>query len=389
MRSLSALLIAALLPACQLTTPSVQSPVALSSLLHDEQFVPPAQRYTAQTIFMPSTQMRNYLEHKIESGNTTTAEQYHALIEALSSPSALGLRYDSLLTLTAADSFEQRSGNCLTLAVLAYTLADTLGLYVHFNEPKLPLLWDRQQGYYFLTNHVNVTIQARDHNQPDGGITTLSAHVDFSGNPAVMRLPHRKVSKAEMVAMFNNNLAAEALTRGELNQAYYYAADALRSDARFVPAYATLASAYRRAGFPQQAEITLRAGLSLEPENYALLSNLVLLLEPSPPPDYDLLVQRLAQQQQKIRNPYRWADKAEQAYQEGDYRTSLMLYRRALEHGDYIHEFYFGIAKNLLALDQPEQAQRFLRQAHDLSPTLTQQARYHRKLEMLARLNPL
>jgi tetratricopeptide (TPR) repeat protein len=183
--------------------------------------------------------------------------------------------------------------------------------------------------------------------------------------------------------MFYNNLAAEAITEDKLDQAYWLSKAALQVDPQFTPGYATLGVLYARKELLGAAEDIYLQGLRISPEDHTLLSNLAVLLQKQPERSADLLALKPKLDALSLSNPFYYAELAEQAFQQGNYRKSIRLYQRSLELSPYIHTSYFGLAKNHYALGHLKQAEKYLKVASEVSDSLSTQKRYQAKLRYL------
>ncbi|WP_204279779.1 hypothetical protein, partial [Serratia marcescens] len=72
--------------------------------------------------------------------------------------------------------------------------------------------------------------------------------VDFLHPDEVVRQRSRVIDESMVVAMYLNNRAAESLAAGKIDDAYWWAREAILTDSRWLAAYNTLAVLYRRKG---------------------------------------------------------------------------------------------------------------------------------------------
>ena len=70
------------------------------------------------------------------------------------------LSYQSGATLTAAQAYNDLNANCLSLSILAYSLAEHLGLYGQFQKAH-PEYWALNNGFNLLTGHINLRVKER------------------------------------------------------------------------------------------------------------------------------------------------------------------------------------------------------------------------------------
>ena len=140
---LGTLLLSTLLMACSSLPPAPPPPPA--SLWHDAAFAPVAEALEPEQAMAISEPMRQYL-HREMAPLLKRQGPVQGLVTALTQPAWLKLQYDASATRTAAQAFESRSGNCLSLVILTAALAKELGLQAHFQEVVTDELWSRQAG---------------------------------------------------------------------------------------------------------------------------------------------------------------------------------------------------------------------------------------------------
>jgi cytochrome c-type biogenesis protein CcmH/NrfG len=142
------------------------------------------------------------------------------------------LEYDSTITRDAATTFASRKGNCLGLVIMTAAFAKHLGLKVLYQNILVDEQWSRAQA-----------------------------------------LP-----ESAIIAMYNNNRAAEALAQGQLNDAYWWARAAIVEHPAYNTAYNTLGVIYQHQREYAMAERAFKHALEREPENLIVLRNLAPVL---------------------------------------------------------------------------------------------------------------
>lgn len=273
----------------------------------DAAFRPPSVVIDAQEALAMSPAMQRFAETEMAS-EIRLKGQRDGLIDALYTRGRLQLDYDAETTRTAAEAFAAKRGNCMSLVLMTAAFARHLGLPVRFNSVYLEESWSRMNGIFFIAGHVNVSL-ARP--------LSLQSRAVF-GDPELLTIDFlppdqlrgnrsRPIDEATLLAMFLNNKAAEALTVGRVDDAYWWAREAIRTDGRWLAAYNTLAVLYRRKGLLDRAEATLRLVLEREPLNTQAMSNLILVLSDTGRRDE---AQRYANQLAQIQPvaPYKYFD---------------------------------------------------------------------------------
>ena len=132
--------VAGLLAACA-SLPSAPLPVP-THLFDDSAFAPPVQPADAREVFAISPAMKRYLEVDIAPQLRTLGRQ-RGLVDALHRKAQLRLDYDTDSTRNAAEAFDARAGNCLSLVVMTAALAKHLELPVSYQALVGQETWSR------------------------------------------------------------------------------------------------------------------------------------------------------------------------------------------------------------------------------------------------------
>src|SRR5690242_6212082 len=249
----------AMLAAC--AAPSVAPPAP--ELFNDALFAPPSERINAADVFALSDAMRRYAHDELLMSRKGPRQ---ALIDVMTQGD-LRLEYDSARTRTAAQAFEARAGNCLSLVILTAALAKEVELSVQYNRALVADLWSRTGNVYFLNGHVNITLGKRFRDPPASYDSAAYMTVDFLPAHDLRGLRREPLDEATIVAMFMNNRAAEALVSGRLDDAYWWARAAMQASPGFMGGYNTLGVIYVRRGELALAERLFRRVLVDEADN--------------------------------------------------------------------------------------------------------------------------
>lgn len=376
-RRLLSLLLSALLAACA-SAPVIE---VHSGLLRDELFAPASDSVYSTEVFALSAPMRAYLDAEIAPQLRRHGLQ-RGLIEALYKRDQLKLDYDATRTRNAAEAFEARAGNCLSLVILTAALAKEIGLQVHYQSAYTDETWARSGELVFRSGHVNITLGRRF--MDTGSIKAATEYtVDFLPADAIRGLRTREISERTVVAMYLNNRAAEALAAGEIDNAYAWASAAVRHDASFSSALNTLGVIYLQRALPALAGPAIaifQAVLQHEPQNTRAMFNLAVALDrDGRATEAAALRSRLAQLEPEP--PFHWFDRGRAAMQRGDYRVAQQLFAKEIERMPYQHEFHFWLAQASYQLGDVDAARRSLLLARDHSTNPRSRGLYAAKLE--------
>jgi tetratricopeptide (TPR) repeat protein len=370
------LLLAVMLGAC------ATAPVAPSAahLLHDEFFQPPSERIEdAAAVFAVSEEMRHHLTFEL-ARHFRSKSRAKGLSEALYSRNMLAIEYDGTFTRNAADTFRERSGNCLSLAIMTAALARELDLEVTYHSVIGEEQWSRSGGVYFASGHVNLTL-GRRYIDPKRGLGEVLT-IDFV--PA--RAPHGQrtwlIEEKTVAAMYMNNRAAEALAQGRWNDAYWWARASILQDPGFTSAANTLGVVYRRMGHLAQAEEALQHVMTREPRNTTALSNLALVYaDQGRAADAAAATSRLLAMQPQP--PFHFLERGIAAIRRGEFAAARSEFEREAERDAEYHELQFWMAVADAALGDYRAASKHLYAAIRNSPDRRQSDLYSAKLALL------
>jgi tetratricopeptide (TPR) repeat protein len=271
MRTWLVLSLCALLAACATPREPARQP---ETLLDDSLFAAPSERVGADDIFRVSDAMRRYLQHPQIEAQLRRKGPQRGLLEALYTTGELRLDYDARTTRNAAQAFEERAGNCLSLVVMTAALARELGLTVRYQSAYLEESVSRSDNLLLRSGHVNVTLGRRFVDPRFAGRGEESMTVDFLPPEDVKGLRTREIEEQTVVAMYLNNRAVEALLAGRIDDAYAWAREAVRQEPRFLGSINTLGVVYLRRGAAPQAAAAFDHVLQRDADNLAALANL-------------------------------------------------------------------------------------------------------------------
>ena len=373
-----ALLLCLALAACAGTPATL---VARDSLFSDSSFAPPSERIDPADVFTVSPQMRAFLESRVAEEVAKRGEA-RGLVEALFQDRRLQIDYDTEFTRNAAQTFDARAGNCLSLAIVTGAMAKELGLEVLYQSVETSEQWERDGDLLERVGHVNVTVGFPAPKMHAWVLDRDRWTVDFLPVPDRRGLVAQPISESRVAAMYMNNRAAEALARKRTDDAYWWLRSGIALDPTFSSPYNTLGVTYLRKGLLDRAEAALRFALSLEPDLPEAWSNLAVVLR------RDGRMEAAADIESR-HVPSRAAsllaaiEDGMKANASGDYARALRVFQRALRTARDNHELHYQLAVTYLNLGERGLAMEQLRVAQDDSVTTRQRSIYASKLELL------
>lgn len=282
----------------------------------------------------------------------------------------LGLDYQLSPTFNAVQTFHEGKGNCLSFANLFIGIARELRLNPFYVEVTDYNRWNYRDGMVVSQGHIVAGLRV------DGLLRTY----DF--------LPYRPKSYKEFnpiddvtaAAHYYNNLAAEALMRGEEDRALEWVQVATRIAPDFTKAINNYGVTLSRLGKPEDALGAYRSGLEVEPDNVAILSNMVRAYQQlGRTEEAREILDRI--EGFNHQNPFFFLYKGELALADNDPQEALELMKKAFRRETEIPEIHIGLAKTYLALGDLSKARHHLQRALRLDATHTEALKLARLLD--------
>jgi tetratricopeptide (TPR) repeat protein len=232
----------------------------------------------------------------------------------------------------------------------------------------------------YSSNHIQTHLRDRSLRATPGRISLEPKVlvVDFftDGRP----VSGERVDPQQLAGLVFQNLAAEALARGELQRAYWLVQGGLEHDPRNAQLYNVLGVLHQRLGASDRAEDFYRYALDRFGDELIILRNLYYLLLAGE------RTQEAARIEQRIAglpdpDPYPLLQLGDEALLAGDARRALRLYGEARRKAPHLHEVYGRIADVQLVLANPRAVRAALEQA--LATALRERDReiYRRRLD--------
>lgn len=355
---------------------TVSTPPAGPTFLDDGLFKPPAETIRAADLFALNDPMRRFLAHEVAQKISLLGPArglYSVLQENLH------IDYDAEFTRNAMETFTARSGNCMSLVVLTAAFAKELKIPVTYQGVYGVDAWSRDGNVAFHAAHINVSLGDSDRTDQSGELTLV---VDFLPVPIGTRMLRGRLQEKTVVAMYMNNRAAEIMSEGNLDRAYWWARAATEQAPEYASSYNTLGVIYLKHGDLTQAEQTFRYLLSRASDDVGALSNLAVTLgRENKPQESEQVSKRLAELQPYP--PFYFMDRGLSALRLGQYEAALQWFAKELARMPYDDELHFAAAVAELRLGRRKLARKHLELALRNSSNSDRHAIYAAKLAHL------
>ncbi|MEH8019470.1 tetratricopeptide repeat protein [Rheinheimera muenzenbergensis] len=338
---------------------------------------------TEQQIYALPEQVQSELQRILHATSGIT-ERSKTLLRYIFTFAHDELIYDNSATKTASETLAIGKANCLSLSILAYSMANEVGLKTVFQDVAIPEYWTSEQNTTWLNGHVNLRIVQNTLPENHSGVILFGRDIVVDFDPTILkqRFSTTQLNKQRVTAMFYNNKAAEQLNSSEDAQAYQYYLAAIDIDPTFAVTWANLGVLYRKYGLDQYAEQAYQHSLKLDPTSLNTMSNLAYLYHRS---DRQHEAEQLMQHVNQARknNPYYYLMLGNEALRRNDTAEAISQYEHAVRLDRNNHEAYFGLAKAYFQLNDTVQAERYLQRAKRTAPSDQDKEQYQRKLTSL------
>jgi tetratricopeptide (TPR) repeat protein len=335
-------------------------------------------------VFATDPEMEKYLRSDIAPQLKSKGAQ-RGLFDALYDKRQLMLEYDSVMTKNAAQTFKSKTGNCLSLAIMTAAFAKKAGLSVEFQSVIVEDTWSRSGDLYINAGHVNIVLGKKSLNFNTKSIGDDSLTIDFLPPEEIRGQRTRLLNEETILAMYLNNRAAELLSQGKLDDAYWAAREAIKQDANFIPPYNTLGVIYKRNGNFLEAQQVLSFALQYAPDNTVVMSNLAQIFKDLGRQDEATILTSKLQKLQPY-PPFHFFHLGQAAMQREDYAAAKVSFAKEVARDPHYHEFHFWLALAHSHLGEIKQASEQLTIAHENSTTRHDLDLYAAKLHKLKSL---
>jgi len=268
--------------------------------------------------------------------------------------------YDPMLTLTPAETFDRRTGNCLAFSGMLVSMARSVGLEAYYQAVEVPPQWSHTTNALLVSKHVNAVVKG------DWGEWV----VDVSGESSTRYRRVWRISDAEALAQYYNNLGADALTADNLPLAHAYFSKALKTEPSLSFVWSNLGVVLSRNEQTEDARQVYLTAMEIDPQQSIAANNLFLIYEKQG--EIELANQLKAQVERHRRdNPYYLYFLSSTAIEEGRYEESTRMLKQAIRMDEKEYRFHYELARSLALQGDLEGAQQSLQTATSLAPNET------------------
>jgi tetratricopeptide (TPR) repeat protein len=292
------------------------------------------------------------------------------LTSAVARSGVLGFEYDVTRTLTAAEAFETRTGNCVGFANMMVALAREAGLPAYYQEVFRRPEWSGyEDDTVLLVKHVNVIVET----------PRMIWVVDVSGIKIHPTSRRRIIDDSYAKALYLNNIAVESLLENNLPTAYAYMRKAIEADPSATDPWVNLGVIYGRNNQLDDAALAFNQALQIDSGEHSAMSNLYeVYIEQDNFESAREIESRV--ERYRLNNPYYLLKLSNEALEKKQYGESISLLQRAINKKEDDYILHFALARTQYLSGKLDAAENSMVRARELVPK-DMMAHYDRPLD--------
>lgn len=178
--------------------------------------------------------------------------------------------YAADTTRTAAQTFHNKSGNCLSYTNMFIALARQLGLDARYQIVQVPPSWDADAGYLIRYTHINVLMKGFVYDPAYGA----DFSVDFNDVLPDPEYPRYEISDDDATSLFYANRSISRLRAGDARSAFVNLKKAIELTPENADLWINLGAFYAKQGAYEQAQGAYEIALSHDPASRGAISGL-------------------------------------------------------------------------------------------------------------------
>jgi len=377
-------LLISLLSACQSSGYLDDKELIVAQNLYSDNYFPNYKKIQIETeedIFALDARMRLMVKEKLIPVHDIKKRSIK-LLEQIFDQNNVALEYNPSANVNARDVFNNQAANCLSLTIMAYSLAREAGLNVNFHDVKIPEYWVRNGNNNMLSGHVNLTISRplKSSSYIFMGDNILT--IDFDPYISRKNFPKKAISKSVVVAMFYSNKGGQAILNGEFEKAYAYIKKATQIAPQYSPSWGNLGVLYKSIHQDDYALRAYRFAIELDRNNYNAMANMSLLLSRRGENNEVKEIQKFLHNK-RSKNPYYHAMQADRAFYNGRNELAIANYQKAISLARKVPEFHFELAKVYYSMNEKSKAKKSIKRAILYNRTAAIEERYIAKLNVM------
>jgi tetratricopeptide (TPR) repeat protein len=264
----------------------------------------------------------------------------------------LSLSYQLVPTRDAAATFRDRKGNCLSFVNLFVGVAREAGLNPFYVEVTDAQTWNHRGGLVVSQGHIVGGMYLR------GALKTFD-FIPYS--PKVYRA-FKPIDDLTAIAHYYNNLGAEALLAGNMEEAVRLTRIAIELAPHFANALNNIGVCSMRSGDSAKALEYYQQAAAVAPLNTMIMTNILHVYQQQGRTEEASALEKKVEEA-NTGNPFFFVYMGDMALARNDHAKAMDYMVRALRLDDQLPEVHLGLVRAYLAGGDLERARHFLERA--------------------------
>ncbi len=327
--------------------------------------------------FEINDEMKVFVDDNIKAYQTPEA-MFNSLVDAIFDSNEQ-IIYDERKTNTAIQTFQTRTGNCLSLTNMFIALSRFARLETFFIEVLDHIAWTSDGDIIMNNGHIIAGMNFYKL-KIRGGVPSGYITVDFYPSRPKTYRKLEAIDDLLAIAYFYNNLGVELLRENETDKAIKLFENILRLNRASDKVYNNLGVSHSRKKEFEKAYEYYEKGYEYNDENISILTNLVFLSEYLQKHD-KLMFYKTRLEEMKNTNPYYFIQLAGQDLINLDYENFLKNIRTAEKLDPDISDIYLLYVKYFIMIKRFDLAQKYLNKAEKLKIDEETSQLFHKKLD--------
>lgn len=216
-----------------------------------------------------SPEMVHYMNSTV-GDSRLAASRFKRLLKNLSDDGYFTSTYNADKTFNAADTFANKSGNCLSYTAMFITMARYAGMNARFQIVKVPPSWDADSGFLIRYTHINVLVTGVRMDRLGAGDFT----VDFNAVHPDPEYSRKIVSDRYAESLFHANRAVTSVRAGDERDGLAHLRRAIELVPNNSDLWINLGAFYGKRDDFASAIDAYEVSLSIDPGNKGAISGL-------------------------------------------------------------------------------------------------------------------
>lgn len=308
-------------------------------------------------ILETSDELLEYVHDSVDEARIPVVK-FRRIFRAMIDDGFFQASYLAEITRTAAETFEHKSGNCLSYTNLFIAMAREAGLDARYQVVRVPPSWDADSGYLIRYTHVNVLMKGFAFDSTYG----KDFSVDFNDVLPDPEYPRKEISDAEATSLFYTNRSIGLLRAGQNRQSFAYLKKAIETAPENSDLWINLGAFYSKQRAYEQAVQAYEVALHLKPSSRGAISGLgrthLTLGNTEKAAIYQEQVRRY-----RTRNPYYHFAVAQAEFEKSQYDKALDAINAAINLSFQVGRFHYLKGLTQLKLGENDEAEASFRRA--------------------------